>query len=311
MEADDQPPRDGELLVRNLFLSVDPAMRGWVSAVSNYSEPVAIGGVMRSWAVGRVLESRSPLYAVGDLVVGMFGWTEVATVPAAAVDRRLEDRLPASTALGVLGMTGVTAWFGMLEVGQPRPGDTVVVSSAAGGVGSVAGQIARLSGCRTVGIVGGPRKAHLCTDEFQYDAAVDYRSPSFADDLADACPDGVDVYFDNTGGPISDAVLPMINEHARIVICGTAAFSSWDPWPSGPVPTRHLLTKRARMEGFLYFDYEHRLDEALSRLTPLVASGRIRYREDVLDGLESAPDAIAGLYRGDNLGKRIIRLPQM
>lgn len=309
VEAPTRAPDAGEVLVRNEFLSVDPAMRGWVNAVANYSEPVPLGGVMRSHSVGRVVESRSEAYAVGDLVLGMLGWTEMATVPAAEIHRRLpDDDLPASLALGVLGLTGVTAWFAMTEVGQPRVGDTVVVSTAAGAVGSVAGQVAGLAGARTVGIAGGAEKVQLCLDEFGYDAAVDYRSPTFETDLAAACPDGVDVYYDNTGGPISDAVLPRINRRARVVVCGTASVASWDPWPVGPIATRHLLTKSARMEGFLFFDYEHRLDEAVARLSALIREGRLRHREDVLDGIESAPDAIAGLYRGENLGKRVIRL---
>ena len=299
----------GEVLVRNDVLSVDPAMRGWVSAVANYSEPVPVGGVMRSFAVGTVVESRCEEYSVGERVLGEFGWQELAAVHPAAITRRLPDTgLSPSLALGVLGLTGVTAWFGVTEVLDPSAGGTVVVSTAAGSVGSVAGQLARLRGCRTVGITGGPDKVALCLDEFGYDAAVDYRSSTFATDLAAACPDGVDSYFDNTSGAITDTVLRFINPRARIAVCGTASIDTWDPWPTGPRVERHLLTKRARMEGFLFFDFEHRLDEALDALTPLVRSGGLRYREEFLDGLEAAPDAIAGLYRGENLGKRLIRL---
>ena len=289
----------GEVLVRNDVLSVDPAMRGWVSAVANYSEPVPVGGVMRSFAVGTVVESRCEEYSVGERVLGEFGWQELAAVHPAAITRRLPDTgLSPSLALGVLGLTGVTAWFGVTEVLDPAAGGTVVVSTAAGSVGSVAGQLARLRGCRTVGITGGPDKVALCLDEFGYDAAVDYRSSTFA----------TDSYFDNTSGAITDTVLRFINPRARIAVCGTASIDTWDPWPTGPRVERHLLTKRARMEGFLFFDFEHRLDEALDALTPLVRSGGLRYREEFLDGLEAAPDAIAGLYRGENLGKRLIRL---
>jgi NADPH-dependent curcumin reductase CurA len=284
-------------------------MRGWVSAVANYSEPVAVGDVMRSFAVGTVLASAAPGYAVGERVVGMFGWQEVATVDASAVLRRVtEDDLSPSLSLGVLGLTGATAWFGLSEIASPRAGETVVVSTAAGAVGSVVGQLAASAGCRTVGIAGGPEKVRICREEFGYDAAVDYRSATFAADLAAALPDGVDVYFDNTSGPVSDAVLPLVNRRARIVVCGTAAVSSWDPWPVGPRVERHLLTKSARMEGLLFFDHLDRLGEAVGALAELVRSGRLRHREEVLDGLESAPGAIAGLYRGENLGKRVIRL---
>lgn len=302
-------PGRGQLLVRNEYLSVDPAMRGWVSAVANYADPVALGDVMRSFAVGVVEESRTDAFAVGDRVVGMFGWQERATIEPSAVIRRVDETdLPPTLALGILGLTGTTAWFALTDKGQPRVGDTVVVSTAAGAVGSVAGQLAKLAGCRTVGITGGPEKVQLCLNDFQYDVALDYRSPTFESDVAAACPSGVDIYFDNTSGPISDAVLPLLAKNARVVICGTSAVDSWDPWPQGPMMSRHLLVKSARAEGFLYFDYAHRVDEAVRRLASLVRSGQLRYREDILRGLESAPGAIAGLYRGENLGKRIIDL---
>jgi NADPH-dependent curcumin reductase CurA len=303
-------PRDGQFLVRNLYLSVDPAMRGWVSAVANYSQPVAIGEVMRSRAVGEVVASRHPDYSVGEHVVGWLGWQEYAISDGTGIIRRVaETDLPLSAALGVLGMNGVTAYFGLLDIGQPKPGETVVVSTAAGAVGSAVGQIAKIKGCRTIGIAGGPEKARLCRDEFGYDAAIDYKSTADLDTaLGDACPNGVDVYFDNTSGRISEAVLRRINKRARIVICGTAALASWDPWPQGPRVERHLLVKSARMEGFLVFDYEHRTHEAVPQLAQWVRDGKLRYREDLLHGLDKAPDAIAGLYRGENLGKRLIKL---
>lgn len=301
--------REGELLVRNEFLSVDPAMRGWVNAAANYSDPVAIGEVMRSFAAGRVVASRHPAYAEGDRVMGMLGWQEYAITDGKVIRRKVaEDDLPLSLSLGVLGLNGVTAYFALTEVGQPRPGDTVVVSTAAGAVGSAVGQIAKLIGCRTVGIAGGATKARLCLDEFGYDQAIDYRAPAFEDELAKACAQGVDVYFDNTSGAISDSVLRHLARRARVVICGTASVASWDPWPQGPRPERHLLNKSARMEGFLVWDYEHRSQEAVTRLAAWIRSGRLRYREEILDGLGTAPDAIAGLYRGENLGKRVIRV---
>ena len=303
-------PRHGQFLVRNLYLSVDPAMRGWVSAVANYSKPVEIGEVMRSRAVGEVIASRHPEYRVGEHVVGWLGWQEYAVSDGKGIIRRVsETDLPLSAALGVLGMNGVTAYFGLLDVGQPKAGETVVVSTAAGAVGSAVGQIAKLKGCRTVGIAGGPEKTRLCRDEFGYDAAIDYKAVRDLDAaLAEACRAGVDVYFDNTAGRISEAVLRRINKRARIVICGTASLSSWDPWPQGPRVERHLLVKSARMEGFLVFDYEHRTEEAVPQLAQWIREGKLRYREDILAGLDQAPDAIAGLYRGENLGKRLIKL---
>ncbi len=271
---------------------------------------VAIGEVMRSRAVGEVVASRHPDYRVGEHVVGWLGWQEYAVSDGTGIIRRVaETDLPLSAALGVLGMNGVTAYFGLLDIGQPRPGETVVVSTAAGAVGSAVGQIAKIKGCRAVGIAGGPEKARLCRAEFGYDAAIDYKSTADLDAaLAEACPDGIDVYFDNTSGRISEAVLRRINKRARIVICGTAALASWDPWPQGPRVERHLLVKSARMEGFLVFDYESRTHEAVPLLAQWVREGRLRYREDILAGLDQAPDAIAGLYRGENLGKRLIKL---
>lgn len=300
---------DGQFLVRNEYLSVEPAMRGWVAAVANYSTPVGIGEVMRAFAAGTVLASRHPDYAEGDPVMGLLGWQDYAVSDGSTITRKVtETDLPLSLSLGILGLNGVTAYFGLLDLGQPRPGDTVVVSTAAGAVGSAVGQIAKLAGCRTVGLTGGAVKAGLCTEEFGYDAAIDYKSDDIAAALRRTCPRGIDVYFDNTAGPISDAVLRELAVGARIVICGTASVASWDPPPQGPRVERHLLIKRARMSGFLVFDYRHRYEEAIARLAGWVREGRIRYREDIVDGIENCPSAIAALYRGENLGKRLIRL---
>ena len=301
---------EGQVLVRNLYLSVEPAMRGWVSSESNYAEPVPIGAVMRSYATGRVEQSRHQHFTVGDVVTGMFGWQEYAVVDDIQIHRVLDQtRLPVSTSLGVLGLNGVTAYFGLLDVGQPRQGETVVVSSAAGAVGSCVGQIAKIHGCRTVGIAGGDVKVKMCLDEFGFDAAIDYRSDDLDAAIADACPMGVDVYFDNTSGVVSDTVLPHLNVGARVVICGTASITSWDPLPVGPRIERHLLTKRACMQGFLAIDYSDRFADAWRNIAQWIRQGRLHYREDILEGLEHAPDAIAGLYRGENLGKRLIHLP--
>src|SRR5262245_49837179 len=300
---------DRQFLVRNEYLSVEPAMRGWVSAVANYSTPVGIGEVMRSFSAGTIVASRHPDYREGDAVMGMLGWQDYAVSNGSMITRKVKERdLPLSLSLGVLGLNGVTAYFGLLDIGQPRPGDTVVVSTAAGAVGSAAGQIAKLTGCRTVGVTGGPAKCELCREEFGYDEAIDYKAGTVSEALAKACPRGVDVYFDNTAGPVSDAVLPQLAMGARVVICGTASVSSWDPPPTGPRVERHLLVKRARMAGLLIFDYQHRYEEAVARLADWVRDGRLHYREDIIDGMENCPGSIAGLYRGENLGKRLIRL---
>lgn len=309
VEAAAADPSDGQVLVRNIYLSVEPAMRGWVAAVANYSEPVALGAVMRSLAVGRIEASRHPDFQPGEYVTGMFGWQDYATVDGKAVQRKVEDTdLPISTSLGVLGLNGLTAYFALLDIGEPRSGETIVVSTAAGAVGSCVGQIARIKGCRSIGITGGPAKSRLCRDEFRYDAAIDYKADDFEAALDAACPKGVDVYFDNTAGRISDAVMCRLNVGARVIICGTASISSWDPIPQGPRVERHLLVKRARMQGFLIFDHVPRFPEALQELGNWVRGDLIRYREDILDGIEHAPGSIAGLYRGENLGKRLIRI---
>ena len=202
----------------------------------------------------------------------------------------------------------MTAYFGLLDVGGPRPGDTVVVSTAAGAVGSAVGQIAKISGCRTVGIAGGPTKVAQCREIFGYDVAIDYKSGNIESALAAACPKGVDLYFDNTGGAISDTVLRQLAVGGRVVICGTASVPTWNPWPNGPRAERHLLVKRARMQGFVIFDYAHRFEEAITRLAEWVRDGRLRYAEDVLEGIEQAPGAIVSLYRGENTGKRLIKI---
>jgi len=306
-------PAEGQVVVRNLFLSVEPAMRGWVSSVGNYAEPVPIGAVMRSFTVGRIVTSRSEAWRVGDVVAGLLGWQDFAVVDASAIQRRVDEDngLPISTALGVLGINGLTAYFALLDLGQPKAGETVVVSTAAGSVGSCVGQIAKIQGCRTVGIAGGPTKTALCLNEFGFDAAIDYRANQgelLDAAIAAACPNGIDVYFDNTAGAISDAVLKHLAVGARVIICGTASIASWNPLPQGPRVERHLLVKRARMQGFLIFDYADRYTEGIGALTAWLKNGLIRYREDTLEGIEQAPDAIAGLYRGENLGKRLIQL---
>lgn len=299
---------EGQLLVRNDYLSVDPAMRGWVSPVANYAEPVAIGQVMRSFAVGEVLASRHPDHQPGDVVMGMFGWTEHAVVDATTVWRTLtETDLPRSLSLGALGLNGLTAWAGVHRVLRPRPGSTVVVSTAAGAVGSVVGQLAADLGARTVGIAGGPTKAAR-VQEFGYDVGLDYRAPDFPDQLAEATPKGVDHYFDNTSGPVTDAVMARLAPHSSVLVCGTAAITSWDPWPTGPRVERHLLTRRARMEGFLAFDHLDALPEAVTDLADKIRTGRLAHREHVLHGLDQAPGAIAMLYDGANDGKLVIQL---
>ena len=301
----------GEFLIRNHFLSADPAMRGWITDSSNYWPQIQISETMRAFSVGEVIDSQNPKYAVGDRLMGIFGWQEYSASTDKYVMLKIEDvGLPLSLYLGVLGLNGLTAYFGLLEVGQPKAGETVIVSTAAGAVGSCVGQIAKLKGCRTVGIAGGAEKVRQCLDEFGYDSAIDYKGGRDLDAAIEAaCPDGIDVYYDNTSGSISDAVLRNLNIGARIVICGTASYPSWNPWNNGPRPERHLLVKRAKMQGFLTTDFHSRFDEAVADLSGWVRSGKIRFREQMLDGIEHAPGSIQKLYTGENTGKLVIRLP--
>jgi NADPH-dependent curcumin reductase CurA len=297
----------GELLVRNHFISIEPAMRGWVSDIGNYSSPVAVGAVMRSLASGEIVQSRHPDFRAGQFVTGWFGWQEFSAVKSSDIVQRT-TREEMTHALGIFGINGITAYFALIDVGCPNPGETVVISTAAGAVGSIVGQIAKILGCRAIGITGSADKAAACIANYGYDAAIVYREEDVGARIAELCPAGVDIYFDNTSGAISDAVLPNLAVKGRVVVCGTASISRWDDWPIGPRVERHLLVKRARMEGFLYFDYVHRMEEAIAQLRTWLSDGQLNYQEDILDGIEQCPDAIAGLYRGENRGKRLIRL---
>jgi NADPH-dependent curcumin reductase CurA len=307
-EAGVGEPRPGEVLVRVLWASVDPYQRGRMSQVRSYANGLEIGDVITSQSLGEVAESEDGRFGPGDLVVGQLGWQEYAVVRGGAVRRVPEILDPPTLALHVVGMTGMTAYFGLLDVGRPKPGDTVVVSGAAGAVGQVVGQLAKLAGCRTVGIAGGPDKCTDCT-VYGYDVAIDYKEEGFRDELKAACPDGVDVYFDNVGGEVSAAVHGRLNVGARIAICGQISQYNLER----PEPTFHpslLIVHRARMEGFLVTDYAHRYDEAAIRLARWVAEGKIRWREDVTEGLENAPAAFMGMLRGENRGKALVKVAE-
>lgn len=297
----------GEMLIRNHFLSVEPAMRGWISDAGNYSNPVKVGEVMRSLASGEIVESRHADFQVGQFVTGWFGWQEFSAItPSDIIQKTTYQEMRHS--LGIFGINGISAYFALIDIGRPSPGETVVISTAAGAVGSLAGQIAKIVGCRTIGITGTSEKATTCIDVYGYDAAIVYHAEDVGARIKELCPNGVNIYFDNTAGAISDAVLPHLAVKGRVVVCGTASISQWDDWPVGPRVERHLLVKRARMEGFLYFDYIHRSDEAVEQLRTWLAEGQLNYREDILNGIQHCPDAIAGLYRGENRGKRLIEL---
>ncbi|MGI9363741.1 MAG: NADP-dependent oxidoreductase, partial [Rhizobiaceae bacterium] len=257
--------KDGEFLVKTEYWSIDPAMRGWVNVAPNYLPPVEIGAPMRSFAVGEIVASRSASYERGDRVIGVLGWQRYAIDDGSNVDRKIsKDNLPVSLHLGVLGLNGMTAYFGLLDVCQASKGDTVVVSTAAGSVGSAVGQIAKIKGCRTVGITSSAEKMAMCKEVFGYDDMINYREEDVALAIKTKCPDGVDCYFDNTCGPISDAVMTNLAVGARIAICGTASLADWDPIPVGPRVHRQMLVARARLQGFLILDYRDRYQEAVS-----------------------------------------------
>jgi NADPH-dependent curcumin reductase len=302
---------DGETLVRTLYLSLDPAIRVWMNGIDTYVPGIHVGDAMRAGGLGQVVASRNPAYNEGDLVLGMIEWSDYflarpGTDPLTTVPPR--DSL--TTYLSVLGATGLTAYFGLLEVGQPAQGETVVVSGAAGATGSVAGQIAKIVGCRVVGIAGGPKKRAWVTDELGFDACIDYKSEDVSARLRETCPDGIDLFFDNVGGEILDAVLEQIRLHARVVLCGAISQYDRSEFAPGPRNIVNLIPQRGRMQGFIVLDYRERFLDAILQLGQWLQEGRIRYAEDVVDGLENAPAAFRRLFSGENTGKLIVKVAE-
>ena len=298
-------PADGEVLVRNLWLSLDPYMRGRISAAKSYAKGVDIDEVMVGQTVGEVLESRHSRLNVGDIVLTQLGWQLYgATAEAMKVDT---SRAPASYYLGLIGMPGLTAYFGLKELGQPKPGERVVVSAASGAVGSVVGQLAKLWGCKAIGIAGGPEKCAYVKQELGFDACLDYKAGNLRDALKDACPKGVDVYFDNVGGEILDLVLTRMNLFGRVVVCGTISdYDAADPYKVRN--WRAILVNRLRVQGMIVFDWKDRYGEALKALGGYFAEGKLNYRESVVQGLENAPRGLIDLLGGRNFGKQLVKL---
>jgi NADPH:quinone reductase len=297
----------GQVLLRSLFLSVDPYMRGRMTGVRTYADPVDIGQVMVGGTVGKVIQSTHTQFPVGDVVVGYWGWQEF-TVSDGRGLQKLDPRIaPPSTALGVLGMPGMTAYFGFLDICQPKPTETVVVSGAAGAVGSLVGQIAKIKGCRAVGIAGTDDKVRWLTGELGFDAAFNYKSSeNYTQTLKELCPDGIDCYFDNVGGAITDAVLPLLNVHARLSICGQISqYNSSKPEP-GVRPYIYLLTKQARAEGFIVTRFTERFPQGIAQMADWLKAGKLKYHETVIEGFENMPRALIGLLGGDNTGKMIV-----
>ena len=302
-------PGPGEFLVRTLYVSVDPYMRGRMNDAKSYAPPVQIGEVMGAGAVGKVVASKNPKFQAGDVVEGFFGWQQYAVSNGTGVRKIDLSVAPASTALGALGIPGLTAYFGLLDIAKPRAGETVVVSGAAGAVGSVAGQIAKIKGCRAVGIAGSDEKVAWLLDELGFDAAFNYKTTAnYTAKLAEFCPKGIDVYFDHVGGTITDAVFPLINVRARIAVCGQIAqYNVAKPEP-GPRLLGHLVVKQARAEGFLVFQFASRYAEGLTEMAGWLKEGKLKYREQFVDGIENAPRAFIGMLQGENTGKQLVRV---
>ncbi len=307
--------QEGQVQLRTLYLSLDPYMRGRMSDAPSYADPVQIDEVMEGGAVSIVEQSRNPRFKVGDLVVGQTGWQTHSVHDGGAL-LAVPKGLPSdSMAVGVLGMPGMTAYMGLMDIGKPKAGETLVVAAASGAVGSVVGQIAKLNGLRVVGIAGGADKCRYVLDELGFDACIDHKSDNFAEELALACGDGIDVYFELVGGKVFDAVLPLLNARARIPVCGLIAQYNAQGEPEGPnhlpLLMRTMLTKRMRMQGFIVFEeYGDRRDEFITEVLPLVTAGKLKFREDVVEGLEHAPEAFIGMLEGRNFGKLVVRVSQ-
>jgi len=305
-------PRDGQVLLRTLWLSLDPYMRGRMSAARSYAKPVEVGEPMVGGTVNEVVASKHPDFKPGDVVLGYAGWQDYAVSDGAGLRKLDARRAPVSTALGVLGMPGMTAYAGLLTIGQPKPGETVAVAAATGPVGSLVGQIAKIKGCRAVGIAGGQDKCRYLVDQFGFDAAVDHRSKNFPDELRQACPKGIDVYFENVGGAVWDAVSPLLNDFARIPVCGLIAQYNMTELPGGPDRTpqlfRQVLTKRLTIRGFIVRDFADQAEAFGRDVSAWLQQGKIKYKEDVVEGLEKAPQAFLGLLQGKNFGKLLVRV---
>lgn len=301
-------PGEGEFLIRIEYISLDPAMRGWMNEGKSYVPPVAIGEVMRAGGAGEVVASNHPGFPVGSKVSGLFGVQQYAMSNGKGVQRVDTALAPLPTYLGVLGMTGMTAYFGLLDVGAAKTGDTVVVSGAAGAVGMVVGQVAKILGCRVVGIAGGAEKCRWLVDELGFDAAIDYKYADLRKALREHCPQGIDVYFDNVGGEILDLALAQLAMHARVVICGAISQYNATDGVKGPANYLSLLVNRARMQGMVVFDYAARYGEAAREMGAWLADGRLKSREDIVEGFDTFPDALLRLFRGENTGKLLLKV---
>ena len=303
-------PSRGEVLLKNLYLSIDPAIRGWMNDAKSYLPPIAIGEPIRSGTLSQIVESNAEGWFTGQIVQGLAAWESFSTVPVSNLHGKVNmiEGIPLHAMLSVLGGTGLTAYFGLLEVGRPRDGETVLVSAAAGGVGSIVGQIARIKGCRAVGLTGSDDKCSWLTDALGYDAAINYKTADLRIALKEACPQGIDVFFDSVGGEILNTALTRLNRRGRVALCGAMSQINADERPPGPDNYLQLLVKSARMEGFTTLDFAGRYDEARAVLARWIREGRLKYRDDIVDGLENAPSHLLRLFTGEHRGKLMVKL---
>tara|TARA_B110000196_G_scaffold86116_1_gene74607 strand:+ start:89 stop:1117 length:1029 start_codon:yes stop_codon:yes gene_type:complete len=310
LESEVQTPKEGEFLVKNLYLSFDPAQRGWMEDKKSYVPPVGIGEVMRASSIAQVIESKNPDFKEGDIIQGIFGWQDFAISDGKGIMNatHVPADIPITAPLSVFGITGLTAYFGLLDIGKPNAGDAVLVSGAAGATGSIAGQIAKIKGCKVIGTAGGAKKCRWLTEKANFDVAIDYKTAELDSTLQELCPEGINVIFDNVGGEFLNTSLLRIAQNARIVICGAISGYNEEVQPPGPSNYISLIIQRAKMEGFIVLDYANQFKEAVEELSTWVKEGKIVYQEDIAEGLENAPETLLRLYSGKNIGKQLLKV---
>ena len=311
-EVEVKSPKEGEMLLKNLYLSFDPAQRGWMEDRKSYVPPVQINEVMRAGSVAQVIESKHPDFKEGEIVQGTFGWQDYAVSDGSGMmsATKVPEDMPITAPLSVFGVTGLTAYFGLLDIGLPKEGDTVVVSGAAGATGSIAGQIAKIKGCKVIGTAGGPEKCRWLTEEANFDGAIDYKSANLSNSLRELCPEGINVVFDNVGGEFLNVALAQLALNARIVLCGAISRYNEKILPPGPSNYMALIFMRAKMEGFIVLDYAPKFPKAIEEISGWVREGKIIYKEDIQEGLENAPSTLVRLYTGQNVGKQLLKISE-
>jgi NADPH:quinone reductase len=309
VKVDIPTPKQNEVLVRSHYLSVDPYMRGRMNNIKSYAKPFQIGEPLTGDSIGEVILSKHPDFTVGEMVIGTLDWADYSIVDGSAIRKIIPDEVPITTNLHVTGMTGLTAYFGLLDIGKPIPGETVVVSGAAGAVGMVVGQIAKMKGCRVIGIAGSEEKVKFLKDELGFEEVINYKSVhDIYQQLQDVCPNGIDIYYDNVGGKTTDAAISLLNFYGRVVLCGQISMLNSENNESGPRFFTHIVRRSILLKGFIYSDYIDQFEEGRRDLAQWLAEGKIKYKENIVNGLENAPNALLGLFSGENLGKQLVKI---